>query len=206
MHLLALSIGLLARLYLNDPDLSNPNDSLLLVAQDILPAAFVGLVLAGVFASTLSTADSLILSCVSVITRNITLKPIQSFFFVKTSVVVLIAVALFLGLMHEQSVFGLVSMSWAVLGSAFGPLVIVLCMGGRPSQKTSILAALAGVIVTLLWHQSNVSIYGGFVGFFVGMWVHGMAGFIRALFGMRFVIESEGRPVDPEDMKKIDKQ
>lgn len=207
MGSLALGVGLLARVYLDNASMFDPEIAVLLIAQQILPGALVGVVLAGIFAANISSADSLILSCAGVLTRNITRKPIQRFLVIKGSVVLLVGAALFLGLVHEENIFSLVSISWAVLGSAFAPLMIVLCLGWRPSQTTSMIASLLGVGSALLWYQSggNVSLYEGFIGFLVGIWVHGFAAFTRALFGMRLVIESEDNSIESEETKSNDK-
>lgn len=60
----ATAVGLLSRLYFGetsgfDPEMALPN-----MARDLLPPWLAGLMLAGIFAATMSTADSLVLSFV----------------------------------------------------------------------------------------------------------------------------------------------
>ncbi len=64
-------VGLLSRITF--PDTSNFDAELALpmLALQVLPEALVGLMLAALFAATLSTADSLILSCSASITRDL---------------------------------------------------------------------------------------------------------------------------------------
>ena len=49
-----------------DPEMGFP-----LLAEKLLPAFLVGMILAGIFAATISTADSQILSCSAAITQDI---------------------------------------------------------------------------------------------------------------------------------------
>ena len=57
----AIAIGLAGRVLL--PSLNDPELALLDLSQSLLPAILVGVILAGLFAATISTADSQILSC-----------------------------------------------------------------------------------------------------------------------------------------------
>ena len=54
------------------PEVNNFDSELALpmLAQSLLPDVYVGLILAGLFAATMSTADSQILSCSAAITRD----------------------------------------------------------------------------------------------------------------------------------------
>ena len=58
----AIIVGLAARASLTGDIVSDPELALPLLAQNLLPAILVGLVLAGIFAATMSTADSQVLS------------------------------------------------------------------------------------------------------------------------------------------------
>src|SRR5690606_38090854 len=58
----ATGVGLLSRVYLADTVNFDAELALPTMAMELLPPVLVGLVLAGVFAATMSTADSLVLS------------------------------------------------------------------------------------------------------------------------------------------------
>lgn len=193
--LLAVGVGLLARLYVGNAQMFDSELAVVLMAQEVLPTALVGLILAGIFSATMSTADSLIISCAAVLTRNFKAKRTENFLLIKGSVVLVAAVALFLALTNQATVFTLVLLSWTALGSAFAPLVIVLCLGWRPSQKVSIAGCLVGLAAALLWRYAggSATVSEGLIGILAGLWVHGMAAFIRALFGMTFAIHKDRR-------------
>ena len=70
-YAVTIGVGLTARLIL--PDASNFDAELALpmISQQLLPEILIGVVLAGIFAATMSTADSQILSCSAAFTRDI---------------------------------------------------------------------------------------------------------------------------------------
>jgi sodium/proline symporter len=53
---------MLSRLYLPEPGGMDPELALPTMALELLPPFFVGMILAHIFAATMSTADSLVLS------------------------------------------------------------------------------------------------------------------------------------------------
>ena len=62
-YCMATGVGLLARIYLSDAGSFDAELALPIMAQQLLPPVLVGLILAGIFAASMSTADSLVLSC-----------------------------------------------------------------------------------------------------------------------------------------------
>ena len=76
-----------------------------------------------------------------------------------------------LALSNSQSVFSLVIMSWSGLASAFAPLLIVLCLGRRPSQALSLVALFVGLATALLWRYFDLQqhIYEGLPGILAGL-------------------------------------
>lgn len=129
-----------------DAELALPTMSLLL-----LPHVFVGLVLAGVFAATMSTADSQILSCSASLTRDIFPNQKESYIRTKLATIFVALFALGIALWGPQSVFELVLIAAGSLGSVFAPLLITYCVGGKPNEKTILLMMAMGFIVTIGW-------------------------------------------------------
>ena len=70
-YAMATGVGMLSRVYLGDPAAFDAELALPTMAQELFPPVLVGLVLAGIFAATLSTADSLILSCSAALTHDV---------------------------------------------------------------------------------------------------------------------------------------
>lgn len=153
-----------------DPELALP-----LMSQKLLPQILIGVVLAGIFSSTMSTADSQILSCSAAVTSDILPHkklPLLATKFV-TALVTLIALGI--ALWGPSSVFDLVTMAWSMLAAAFGPLLIVNVFGGRANERLSIAMVLAAILVTYLWRyvfEFSSSFYECGAGIIVGLLVY----------------------------------
>lgn len=169
-YCMATGVGLLARIYLPEVGAFDAELALPTMAQQLLPPVLVGLILAGIFAATLSTADSLALSCSAAITHDLLPRNIEKTWLLKITTIIIVAVALLLALMNNQSVFSMVLMAWSGLASAFAPLLIVLCLGKRPSEIGSIAAVICGFVVALLWRQFGLNglLYEGLPGMLAG--------------------------------------
>ncbi len=170
-YAMATGVGLLSRIYLSDSAAFDAELALPTMAIELLPPAMVGLVLAGIFAATMSTADSLVLSCSAAITHDLLPHKIENTVLLKVVTILITLAALLWALINSQSVFSLVILSWSVLASAFAPLLIVLSLGGKPSQKSSMTAVLTGLVVALLWRYMDWhnAVYAGMAGILAGL-------------------------------------
>ncbi len=168
---LATGVGLLSRIYLVNAASFDAELALPMMAQQLLSPTFVGLILAGIFAATMSTADSLILSCSAAVTHDLLPHKIEKTSLIKLITVIITGCALILALMNNQSVFNLVIMAWSGLASAFAPLLIMLCLGKKPSQALSIAAVFTGFFVALIWRYMgwHHSVYEGMAGILTGL-------------------------------------
>ena len=174
---IATGVGMLSRLYLTDAASFDSELALPTLAQQLLSPYLVGLILAGLFAATLSTADSLVLGCSAAISHDILPRNIQntqSTVFIKLTTVAVTGLALLWALANSTSVFDLVILAWSGLGSAFGPLLLVLCFNGRPTQRTSIIMVLSGIAVALLWRYYDLHnlVYEGVPGMLMGFMIY----------------------------------
>ncbi len=168
---LATCVGLISRIYLTDVGAFDAELALPTMALQLLPPELVGLVLAGIFAATMSTADSLLLSCSAAVTHDLFPHKIENTVLIKLTTLFVTFCALLWALLSNQSVFSLVVMAWSGLASAFAPLLIVLCLGGRPSQTQSITAVVTGLAVALLWRYQgwHLATYEGMAGILAGL-------------------------------------
>ncbi|MCH2037093.1 MAG: sodium/proline symporter [Rickettsiales bacterium] len=145
--------GLAARLLLPESTNFDAELALPLLAKQLLPEILVGLILAGLFAATMSTADSQILSCYAAITHDFYAGKKISYMMTKITTLCVVLIALGIALMGNKSVFSLVLIAWSVLAAAFTPLLVVYALGGKPSEKTAITMVITGVITVILWRQ-----------------------------------------------------
>lgn len=130
----------------------------LLSSYGILPALFAGLVLSGILASTMSTADSQLLAAASSVSQNILQEKLKLKLSAKKSMiaarVTVIAIAI-LGVIiardPESSVFGIVSFAWAGFGASFGPIVICSLFWKRTTLSGAICGMVTGGVMVFVW-------------------------------------------------------
>jgi SSS family solute:Na+ symporter/sodium/proline symporter len=170
-YALATGVGMLSRLYLPELGASDPELALPAMAVALLPGIFVGMILAGIFAATMSTADSLVLSCSAAITHDLLPKRFETTWEVKAATAMVTALALAIALTENRSVFSLVILAWSTLASAFGPLLTIYALGRRISERGAIAAMTAGVAAALVWRWAgwHTDVYEGMPGILAGL-------------------------------------
>ncbi|HIK32632.1 MAG TPA: sodium/proline symporter [Oscillatoriales cyanobacterium M59_W2019_021] len=149
----AMSIGLCARVLLPNLTAADPELALPYLSLDLLPSVLVGLMLAGLFAATLSTADSQILSCSAALTQDIFPAAAHSYKWVKLGTLTVTAVVLAIALAGDASVFALITFSWSALASSLGPL-LVLRVWQQPISTAVAMAMMAsGMAMAFVWNR-----------------------------------------------------
>ena len=127
----------------------------LLSQHGIFFALIAGLVLAGILASTMSTADSQLLAAASSVSHDL----VQDFFGKKLNpkasmlgtVIGIAIVGIFLAWNPDSSVFQIVSFAWAGFGSAFGPVVLFALFWKRTNKQGAIAGMVAGGAMVFIW-------------------------------------------------------
>lgn len=162
---LTLSVGLLSRAIL--PNLTgtagvagstlSPEQALPVLSQALLPDVLVGVILAGLFAATMSTADSQVLTCSAAITQDIAPGWAENYWAGKVATLLVTVLALVIALAASEGVFKMVLMAWSVLGAALGPLVLLRAHGKIPRAPISIAMMLAGSTTVFLFKASEWS-------------------------------------------------
>ena len=128
------------------------------LAMDTLPALGVGMILASIFAATMSTADSQVLACTAAITDDIKPEWRENHKTTKIVTLYVAAAATMISIAGlyvpgGDSVFALVVLAVYGLGGIFVPLLIIRWMGYKPDTFHSIvmmISAFSGVIVWTL--------------------------------------------------------
>ncbi|MDQ6992614.1 MAG: sodium/proline symporter [Mariprofundus sp.] len=150
-------VGLLARLLLPDVNGFDAELALPSLALQILPDALVGLMLAGLFSATMSTADSLVLSCTASVSRDLFPHHKAEYWQTKMITVIVVISALCIALWGYSSVFQLVLIAWGLLAAAFAPLLLVYALGKKPGEIQAITMMLAGIATLLAWRWLGLS-------------------------------------------------
>lgn len=152
-------VGLLARLIITNAEQFDSELALPTMAVELMPPLLAGLVLAGLFAATMSTADSLVLSCSAAVSRDIRPGRPLTFIQTKLATMTVIGIALVLAIYGNDSVFELVILAWGLLASAFAPLLLIYRFHRLPSEPQCITVMLAGVIAYLISHYTVITDY-----------------------------------------------
>jgi SSS family transporter len=170
-YALATGVGLLSRIYLPELGSMDPELALPTMAQELLHPVLVGLIMAGIFAATMSTADSLVLSCSASLSNDLTRQPVRSVIGTKIATLLVTLLALVIALADTRSVFDLVILAWSTLASAFAPLLIVLARGHRPREMHSLAMMAVGAASALLWREAGLhrDVYEGLPGILAGL-------------------------------------
>jgi len=154
-------IGLACRAIFLDLDASDAQDGLPLLAMEVLNPFLAGVILASIFAATMSTADSQVLACTAAITDDV--KPDWSQDH-KTTKLVTMVVAVFVTLIalggqqfpgFGDSVFALVVLAVYGLGGIFVPLLLVRMMGYEPDTEHTIWMMVAALSAVIVWSASG---------------------------------------------------
>lgn len=162
----AFMVGILARSYfpesymLPNGDIENAYISL---AELLLPTAFVGILLASVFAAIMSTADSQLLIAASSLVRDFYQKTLYKhskiseqklIFYSRITIGGLVYLAVILATSIEDMVFWFVLFAWAVLGASIGPASILALYRPRTTKNGVMAGMIAGALTVFLWKSS----------------------------------------------------
>lgn len=117
-----------------------------------------GLIMSGILACTMSTADSQLLAASSSISENL-LKEVfhlnisekASLIAARTTVLVIACLGVVLAVNPDSSVFGIVSFAWAGFGAVFGPVMLLALFWKRSNRNGAVVSMLSGGIMIFVW-------------------------------------------------------
>ncbi len=130
----------------------------LMSQHGVFLALIAGVILAGILAATMSTADSQLLAASSSVSQDL----MQDFFGIKMSergtmiaarstVVGIALVALILAWNPNSSVFRVVSFAWAGFGATFGPAMILALFDRRSNLAGTCAGMICGGVMIFVW-------------------------------------------------------
>ena len=123
-----------------------------------IPALVAGVILAGILAATMSTADSQLLAASSSISqdlgndflkRNFSGK--RDMIVARTVMIVIALIAVYLAWDPNSSVFRVVSFAWAGFGAAFGPVMLMALFWKRSNKWGALAGMLTGGVMVFVW-------------------------------------------------------
>ena len=154
---LTILAAFVARLIIPETNSIDPELALPTLALNILPEFFVGVVLAGIFAATMSTADSQILACTASITNDLLLNKKNNYLINKLVTLVVTVFVVTIAINDNKNVFNLVLMSWSTLACCFSPLLIINSLKQKVSEFLSLMMMVIPLITLLLWRHYGLN-------------------------------------------------
>ena len=141
----------------------------LLSTYSLFAAIVAGLILAGILAATMSTADSQLLSAASAFSENmlgdvfgVKLNAKQNMLVARLTVVVIAVIAVFLASDPNSSVFQIVSFAWAGFGATFGPVILFSLFWKRTTRQGILAGLVAGGAMVFIWKFGIAKLGGAF--------------------------------------------
>ena len=159
------------------PALEDSETIIIAIAQSIsshgiLAALIAGVILAGILAATMSTADSQLLAAASSVSQNIIrdlfgikLSQKKSMTVARVTVVIIAVISIFLARNPNSSVFRIVSFAWAGFCATFGPVVLFALFWKRSNMWGALCGMIAGGVMVFVW-KFGISTLGGVFGIY----------------------------------------
>ena len=159
----AICIGLVGKILIPDVDSmpdSDPEMIYLVLSSGYFGPVLYGLLVGGVFAAILSTADSQLLVVAStfvrdlyekVIARNRVIDEQQKLSLSRAVVVFSGILALLMAYLAQDLVFWLVLFAWGGLGAAFGPALIMSLFWKKTTKAGIVSGMIAGALISIIW-------------------------------------------------------
>ncbi|MCK9251876.1 MAG: sodium/proline symporter [Clostridiales bacterium] len=133
------------------------------------PPIIAGLVLSGILAASMSSADSYMLIASSAIARNLfggllTKKASDRtiMWIARIALLVISGFGIFIALSGNDSIFRVVSYAWAGFGAAFGPLILFSLFWKRTTLAGAIAGMVSGGLAVVIWKELISKIGGAF--------------------------------------------
>lgn len=127
-------------------------------SHGIIPALIAGVILAGILAATMSTADSQLLAASSSVSQNLfadffgfNMNERKSMIVARGTVLAIAALGVVFASNPNSSVFEIVSFAWAGFGATFGPVVLAALFWKRSNKEGALSGMIVGAITIFVW-------------------------------------------------------
>ena len=127
-------------------------------SHGIIPALIAGVILAGILAATMSTADSQLLAASSGVSQNLfadffgfNMNERKSMIVARGTVLAIAVLGVVFASNPNSSVFEIVSFAWAGFGATFGPVVLAALFWKRSNKEGALSGMIVGAITIFVW-------------------------------------------------------
>ncbi len=155
----SLAVGLSGAAWIAEP-LPDAEKVFIVLVELLFHPLVAGIMLAGILAAIMSTADSQLLVCSSALAEDLVklwikrpLTEAQVLLIGRAAVVALAVLATLIALDPNSSVLDVVAYAWAGLGATFGPVILISVYWRRMNKAGALAGLLTGGLTVLLWKQ-----------------------------------------------------
>lgn len=142
--------------------LVNPELIFIEMVQAVFQPLVAGFILCAIFAATMSTMDSQILVCASVLSEDFYKKLVhpqaserETLLVSRIGVVIISVVALGLAFQKNTTILEAVEYAWTGLGASFGPLLLTTLYSNKITRLGGIAGIIVGSLMAIFWNQIN---------------------------------------------------
>lgn len=173
----AVLIGIVGMAMIKEGALAQFDDSETIIIQiatllskvGVVPALLAGVILAGILASTMSTADSQLLAASSAASENIigglfriNLSETAQMIVARVTLIAISVVGVIIAWDSNSSVFGIVSFAWAGFGAVFGPVMLLSLFWKRSNRYGAFAGMIVGGVMVFVWKYAIAKLGGAF--------------------------------------------
>lgn len=171
----AIAIGVVGKAYLSTPlENANAERVFILMAESLSAPFITGIIWSAILAAIMSTSSSQLLVTSSAVSRDLFQAFLKKDASEKTlirvsrlSVLLVSAIAVYLGSDPNSYIFSIVSYAWAGFGACFGATVLLSLYWKRMTLKGAYAGVIVGGLTVLLWkHFEWFGLYELVPGFF----------------------------------------
>lgn len=126
--------------------------------KSVILALVAGVILAGILACTMSTADSQLLAASSSVSQNLLVDVVgmeltdaRKVIAARVTVVAIALIAMVIAWNPDSSVFMIVSFAWAGFGASFGPVMLFSLFWRSTTRLAAICGMLTGGVSVFVW-------------------------------------------------------
>ena len=144
----------------SEPEAENMivNVARLISNHGLFAAIIAGIILAGILAATMSTADAQLLAAASGVTHNllhdvfgIELSDRKNMLIARLTVIGVAILGVIFASDPSSSIFRVVSFAWAGFGATFGPVMLFALFWKRCNKQGAIAGMFVGMIMIFVW-------------------------------------------------------
>ena len=130
----------------------------LMSRHGVLLAVMAGIILSGILAATMSTADSQLLAAASSVSQDLMqhsfgmkMNQRTTMLAARATVICIAIIGMVLAWDPNSSVFRVVSFAWAGFGAAFGPVMLFSLFWKRANKQGALAGMITGGAVVFIW-------------------------------------------------------